>query len=251
MWPKRRAPEQVPEPADLLVDVDVPRPASSPLEALIAEVRASWQRALQRNLWSKAAVRELLRGAVLAGIGDVKQGRDLFEKATVIFDEDVQTRNRMFYVVGLVLGVLIVALVTAIVIAFAMRWPVFAERLAKPSTVISLFAFAGMGSLTSVLIRLSTIDLRKELRTKFVVMSGAARPLVAICFASVVYVILTYKIVAVQLSTASGGDIDYTFGVVSAAAFLCGFSERFATDLLDQIPFPRRSPPAGDANPSG
>src|SRR5262249_27612024 len=153
---------------------DVPGAASSSLCALIADVRATWQRALQRDLWSKEAVRELLRGAVLAGGVDVKEGRELFDKAVKIFEDDVQTKNRMFYVLGVFLGVVVVAVITTGVVAFARKWPDFAKDLTDPSTLIALFAYAGMGSLTSVLIRLSSIDLRQELRKKFVVLSGAA-----------------------------------------------------------------------------
>jgi hypothetical protein len=229
------------DPNDLLVDIEVPASPSSALAALVAEARAMWERVLQRELRSKAVVRELLRGAVGAGIGDPKQGRELLDRAQRVFDEDVQTKNRMFYVLGVVLGVLLVAMITAAVVWFAHRLGRLTPNLAEPGAVISLFAFAGMGSLTSVLIRLSTIDLRQELRQNFVLISGAARPLVAMCFTSVVYVIMKHQIVPVQFV----GDPNYATGAFSLAVFLCGFSERFATDLLDQVEVPRRSPAGG------
>ena len=226
--------------------VHMPTTATADQLALASEIRAMWQRVLQRQLWSRGAVRELLLGAADAGGKDVDKGRALLERAQEMFDDDVQTKNRMFYVIGVVLGVGVVALVTAGVVLFARAFESLTKYLADPSFVIALFAFAGMGSLTSVLIRLSTIDLKHELRQKFVVLSAAARPIVAMAFASIAYVVLKNGLISVRVGA---GGADAQDALIWTAAFLCGFSERFATDLLERVTFfARRSSDAPGAD---
>lgn len=107
------------------------------------------------------------------------------------------------------------------------------KNLTDSSTIASLFTFAAMGSVTSILTRLSSLDLREETSRKFVIYSAIARPFVAISFASVVYVILKYKIVAITLGGNTSKEVDDA--VLWIAAFLCGFSERFASDILERV----------------
>ena len=198
---------------------------------LVTDVRFLEARIIQRRLAAAPAVRPLLQGAVqVAAAGDPVRAREALVKAVDAFQTDVQTKNRLIYLVGTLLGTVILAFVTATVLALA-QLPVFGggDTLASPPTIIPLFVFAGLGSTASVLSRLETINLREEMRRQWVLVSAGTRPLLAVAYASVAYVILSRGLV-----TFSGFD---TNAVIWVAAFLCGFSERFGVDLLASLPF--------------
>ena len=206
------------------------------------------QRIVQRQLWSARSVREFLQGAVnVAVAGEPARAREALAKATDIFESDVQTKNRLFYLVGAFLGsVMLAALATGVLFLSKHTGWEGAKNLADEATVASLFMFAGMGSVASVLSRLETINLRKETRRQWVVVSAATRPLVAIAFASVAHVIITNKMV--QFGSFETAAVDWV------AAFLCGFSERFGVDLLGSLSFvgsKRSDSQAGDGNGEG
>jgi hypothetical protein len=203
---------------------------------LIADIRALEQKVIQRRLWSAPSVRELLQGAADATVhaDALDKAREAFDKAEKVFQDDVQTKNRMFYLIGALFGTVTAGVMTWAVLRLAKWWGV--TTLAATDTVITLFVFAGMGSAASVLTRLSTIDLKDELRKKWVVISAGTRPLLAIAFASVIYVILKGKIVAFQ----GFDDDEHLLPLIWVAAFLCGFSERFAVDILDRVPFTKQ-----------
>src|SRR5262245_39709653 len=112
---------------------------------LISEILALEERIIQRRLWSAASVRRLLQGAADAAVlgGDLTDARALFEKAEKAVQEDVQTKNRMFYLLGTSLGVAVMAGLTGIVLVSASYMA--SKNLAEPDTIISLFTFAGMG----------------------------------------------------------------------------------------------------------
>jgi hypothetical protein len=204
---------------------------------LLGEIRAMEERVIQRQLWSASSVRELLQSAADAAVAgnDPVKARTAFEKAVRMFENDVQTKNRLFYLVGAGLGIVTIAILTWVLLTTAKL--VGATSLAKPDTIMTLFSFAGLGSIASVLSRLSTIDLKDELRKKWVVVSAGTRPLLAIAYASVVYVILNNKLVSIQ----GFHDGEPLAALIWVAAFLCGFSERFAADLLDRMPFTQSS----------
>jgi len=211
---------------DSRLTIELPQNASAEHIVLTTRVRALDERLCQRRSWSEKEIRVLLTGAADAALrgGDVKKGQELLSEAQAVFDQDLQTVNRNWYLFALVLGVILVALVSAIVVYLANRQ---IGNLAPASTILALFTFAGMGSVTSVLTRLTSLDLKAELSRKFVIYLAIAKPLVAVSFASVVYVILANHIVSIgQWST------DSQQAVYWVAAFLCGFSERFASDIL-------------------
>jgi hypothetical protein len=205
---------------------------------LLGDIRAMEERIIQRRLWSARSIRELLQAAVDATVsgGDPEQARFAFDKAEKIFQDDVQTKNRMLYLLGTLLGGLAIAAIAWLVLEAAQRLGV--QNLAEPDKLISLFTFAGMGSAASVLARLSTIDLKNELRKVWVVVSAGTRPLLSIALASVVYVILENDLVTI---TGFQGPSDHKNALLWTAAFLCGFSERFAMDILDRLPFANSS----------
>jgi hypothetical protein len=217
------------------VPIKIP-PVAHPTAAqllILGDIRALEARVVQRRLWSSASVRELLQAAADAATtgNDPVKARQAFAEAETSFQNDVQTKNRMFYLLGVLLGLFALALIAAIVLWIARR--IGLTDLASPEMVVDLFAFAGLGSVASVLARLSAIDLKDELRKKWVVISAATRPILAIAFASVVYVVLNYGVV----SFSSFDTVERKKALIWIAAFLCGYSERFAVDLLDRLPF--------------
>jgi hypothetical protein len=208
------------------VSTELPQSPSADQIVLATQIRALEERLARRHSASEKEIRVLLRGAadVATKTGDVEKGKELLRQAQAAFDQSLQTVNRNWYLFALLMGVVGVALVGAgVTWLTSSRFP----GLASPDTILALFTFAGMGSVTSVLIRLTSLDLKAELSRKFVIYLAIAKPLVAVSFASIVYVILKNHIIT--FGQWSGESERAVFWV---AAFLCGFSERFASDIL-------------------
>jgi hypothetical protein len=187
---------------------------------------------------SRAEVKALLQNAVTAagymlatGDGFAVPGPrhtdaaiGLYRQAEDIFIRHLQSKNRLWYLVGVAMGILILVLC-----AFGVRQlPEGLITLVKPQLIPALIFFAGLGSVVSLLLRLSALDLVKEISRPILVISGLGRPFVASAFALVVYLVLDSHLVTLSLSTQD----ERTYLVIS---FLCGFSERFAQDLLDRV----------------
>lgn len=88
-----------------------------------------------------------------------------------------------------------------------------------------------LGSLTSIMLRLSKIDLQDEDRRIVIMFSAAIHPLMAGGFMAIIYVILQNQIISINL----GKGEDAAKAVEWLAAFLCGFSEKFAPGILDRV----------------
>jgi hypothetical protein len=196
---------------------------------LVADIVALDHRSLQtlgpRNRQREEVLR-LLYNAVISGVvdGDAGQGKLLFDRAESSYAYHLQTRNRLRYLLGMVVGI-----VGAALIGWVLLQMLPLRGLLRPELLILILAFAGMGSLTSVLTRLSSIDLHQESDQTIVVMSGAARPIVAIVFSVVVALLLASKILNISFGSATGDEADAVYVI---AAFLSGFSERFAEDII-------------------
>lgn len=191
----------------------------------------SEQRIIKTKSWSTKEIVVLLEGASDATlIGAIEIGSRLYEKAYSTYQEDAQVRNRNWYALSVVIGVLLVALICG-GIAYIVSLNI--ANLAKTDTIVSLFTFAALGRVTSIFTRLGVLDFRNETSKKYIIYSAIARPMVAISFASIV---LKYQIVPVQLGGNESGDATYW-----VAAFLCGFSERFASDVLNRISGEKKS----------
>src|SRR5262245_27683655 len=187
----------------------------------------------------RAEVKALLQNAVIVAgyvlfhqgvatgsteVRDTRAAIGLYAQAQAIFLRYLQSINRLWYVAGVVLGTFIL-----VIVAFGVRFlPATLAEAVAPGLLTTLIFFAGLGSLVSVLLRLSKIDLANEVLRLILVISGAGRPFVAGAFALVVYLLLSNKLIAVTLTSESVG----TYCVI---AFLCGFSERFAQDLLGRV----------------
>jgi hypothetical protein len=149
-----------------------------------------------------------------------------------------QTKNRIRYLAGAAAGIVLATLLGAGLFLVA-RSPSNAQFI-DSRLLLLILMFAGMGSITSVLTRISSIDLSEETSDFSVFISGFARPVVAIFFAIVVYLILTSKIVDIKFGNPPG---DQANGVYLVSSFLCGFSERFATDIIANLPTATSPPP--------
>lgn len=72
--------------------------------------------------------------------------------------------------------------------------------------------------------------------------SGTGRPLVASAFALVICIAMYNGLVAISIGTGNQSGTGEKFGVYLVAAFFCGFSERFAKDLLERAERTPREP---------
>jgi hypothetical protein len=187
----------------------------------------------QRRPWSRPEIEAILSTAEEALATGASAGpvRQIVAKANERFLQDVQSKNRLIYAAGMFLGALILGLISVVLVSFAEEGRF---NLASSNTLVSLFVFAGLGSVTSFLTRLPSLDLRAESSQRLVLLSAASRPVVAIGFASVIYLVLRYKLVNLQVASDDAAAQDALSWI---AAFLCGFSERFASDLLGRLPF--------------
>jgi hypothetical protein len=171
-----------------------------------------------------------------------------YRTAQKVYHGYVQKANRPLYAGGVLFGAVVLAVLPFLFYAIAKVLTNFVdERAAKvfaaadlPSMLI-LFGFAGLGSLASVLTRLDKIATSDMFTWHLVFLSGAGRPLVAATFATVIYALFKGHIISLGVishsSVVAGGPQWWCFVI----AFLCGYSERFAEDLLG------RSPLGGDS----
>lgn len=212
--------------------VDLPQNPSAEQINLMTEVIALEQRLRLIPTWSEDEILIILNGAAKAAIvtNDISVARSMYDKAHELFHADAQTRNRNHYVGAMMVGVIVVAALCGIVAYLATS---NFGNLAEPSTIISIFTFAAMGSVTSILTRLSSLDLREETSRKYVIYSAISKPLVAISFASIAYIALKNKIINIQVGNGSSPCGEQAMYWI--AAFLCGFSERFASDFIDSV----------------
>lgn len=157
------------------------------------------------------------------------QGRLLYKQAEDAFFRYFEARNRIRYLIGLGLGVIVCTLFSGMLYFIARS---LSQPFVKPGLLPLLCLFAGMGSLTSVLTRLDQIDLRFATSTQLIMISGAARPVIAICLALVVYLVLDLRLLDIKFGAPTEQNQNSIFLVSS---FLCGFSERFAQDLLTRV----------------
>jgi hypothetical protein len=225
------------ESADLLNDSDQPEgklkiemhgKMNSDQAELYADICALEKRLNIFGIKSKEECVLLLSISAESGLekSDTQAGRVIFEKAEALYQRERQGIDRFKYLKGVFFGLVILAVLTATVASIANTWK-DGTYLTSSRMIISLFVLSGVGSLTSILTRISEIDLKQEKNNYLIYISGGARPLVAASFASIIYIILKSKFV-----TIGGLNGNYAYYI---AAYLCGFSERFASDILEKV----------------
>jgi len=212
----------------------LPSGATADQKALAAEIMALDHRAHEQlgpdtPEWKE--VLGMLTNAANIGLmyGEVPQARLDYNQAEQAFFLHLQAKNRLKYLLGLMIGVVVCTLLSGLLYALARS---LAQPFVTPKLLPLLCLFAGMGSLTSVLTRLDSIDLKFETTDLLIMISGGARPIVAIFFALVVYLILDLKLIDVKFGTPTDENRNSIYLISS---FLCGFSERFAQDILSKV----------------
>ncbi len=154
--------------------------------------------------------------------------RALLDHAEAVYHQHIQAKNRLRYLGGMLAGIMAL-------LGFGF---LLSSLLNSPGAVIPLslvpliLLFAGMGSITSVLTRLSSIDLRDQASVWMIYISGMARPVTGLFFALVIYLVLALRIVDFHLGAGTEPTPPALFLI---AAFMSGFSERFAQDILTKL----------------
>lgn len=210
---------------------------------------------------ARAEVKALLQNAVITAghqlvdsqsssarceLGEVLPAIGLYRQAEEIFLRHLQARNRLRYLMGVALGILFL-----VAVSFAVQAGILPDGLdyaIPPRLLPTIIFFSGLGSIVSVLLRLSDLDVVKEISRSVLLISGTGRPLVASAFALVIYSAISSGLVAVSIGAgseigagASIGAGNQIGGAYLVVAFLCGFSERFAKDLLERVERTRES----------
>ena len=230
-----------------LVSFSVPSGVSAEEQELITNIVVLDHRslhALGRRSAARTEIRALLVNAVssagylLNGVGHptdsmrsgthtIKGAVGLYKHAEALFQQHLQGKNRLMYLAGVAIGIAVLVLVAVV----APRLPAGVSFAIDPGTIPALLLFSGLGSIVSVLTRLNSLDLVKEISRPILMISGAGRPFVAGAFALVIYMALSSGLISISIQQP---------GVSPAArylviAFLCGFSERFAQDILSRL----------------
>jgi hypothetical protein len=196
-------------------------------DIVILDHRAHHQLRPQTREWDEV-LKLLVNAVVCLHVRDARQGRLIFEEAERVYYHHNQTKNRVRYLTGALTGIAVAGALGAGSLLLSKSLEQFIAR----EFLILIFVFAGLGSLTSVLTRISSIDLKEETSNFSVFVSGFSRPLVAMFLAVVVYLIVNGQIVDIKLGNPNDPKAGYL--VIS---FLCGFSERFAEDIISRVPF--------------
>jgi hypothetical protein len=231
--PVQHIPGYSPEQEADVVSFQAPANSSPENEALVADVVALDHRSLRRlgvKSQERQEIKRLLWNATNVAFkgGWTKEGRLLYAKAEQAYYDSIQIRNRLRFLSGMVIGTTFAGALGAALTPFAPSLEPYV-----PSKLLALIlVFAGLGSITSVLGRLSSLDLRQETSDLMLVISGATKPLVAIVLALVVFLILDLKIVEIHVGNSDG---DKANGLYLISSFLCGFSERFASDIIARV----------------
>jgi hypothetical protein len=214
------------------LQVEPPSTLTPDQVVFLAEIQSLAKRVEKNRFPVRQEVLRLLENAANAGVvlGDLKKGEALLARAAAVHERALVGKNRLSYIVGTLCGIVVLAIFVVLGSAALAHYGV--TSMGPPQFVLALFAFAGLGSLTSVLMRLSTLDLREETSRMLLMLSGASKPLVAIAFATIVYITLKYKLVAVTLGTPEGLSPEADEAAYWIAAFLCGFAERLGSDVV-------------------
>jgi hypothetical protein len=170
--------------------------------------------------------------------GRPDEARQLYGRAEAVWRAHLEERNRLRYLAGVGIGIVPAAAVAFIAVLMLAR---LSPGTASAHTLVLVCLFAVFGSATSVLTRLSSIPLAKETSTLTLLVSGAARPVVAELFALTVHLAIVANHVAIRVGPDTTGVSD---SAAAAVAFAVGFSERLAKDIIVRISGDNAAPSA-------
>ena len=225
--------------ADGELQVDLPSLLTPEQIVFLAELRSLAKRAEKSRFSARQEVLLHLENAANAAVvlGDLDRGEAILQQAIAVHERALLARNRLNYLLGTALG--IVGLTVLVLAAVSLAQ--YGLALVVPGqTILALFAFAGIGSVVSILIRLSSLDLKEDAGRALLMVSGASKPVLALAFASIVYIVLKYKLIAVTIGSPEGLSQEADDAAYWIVAFICGFSERFGSDIVGRLGTPRR-----------
>ncbi|MQA39132.1 hypothetical protein [Rugamonas aquatica] len=208
---------------------EVKRPAANAaFEQLLGEVAALHCRIFRRSPRRRPELIALLQGAVYTAAHDVDKGRELYKQAEQRFQQSMQTTNQLAFIGGAFFGALIGMIAGYWMIGLTTSKLPLAGNLADGQTIASLCFYGLFGSLTSIWLRVSAMSLQQVDSLAFVIVSGMIQPFIALGFVAVIFVIIRYQVLGISIGTEGNKE-----AVLWVAAFLCGFSERFAPAILN------------------
>jgi hypothetical protein len=216
------------------LQLDLPSLLTPEQIVFLAELRSLAKRAEKGRSSARQQVLLLLENAANAAVvlGDLDRGEAILRQAAAVYERALVAKNRLSYLLGMLIGIAALTVVVLGTLGLAQ----YGLAIVIPGhTIVTLFAFAGLGSVTSVLMRLSRLELREESSRSLLMMSGASKPVVAIALASIVYIVLKYKLIAVTIGAPEGLSPEADEAAYWIAAFLCGFGERFGSDIVARL----------------
>lgn len=221
--------------------------STADLEILLGEVRALHCRVMRRSPRRRPELVAMLQSTVNAASFDVVKARSLYSNALMRFEQVTQAANQIAFMLGAVAGAALGMWGAYGLIGLSTLNIPWVSGLTDASTIAALCFFGLLGSLTSIFLRLWKLDLRHDDSFVLIALSGIVQPFIALGFVAVVFVVIHGRMLGVQITSSDPS------AVLWVAAFLCGFSERFAPAILDSAarlytsPTPRsrndRNPP--------
>jgi len=205
---------------------------------LQAEAQGMLLRMGKRTSRYAQEARHLINAASQLAAVDAIVARAMFDAARSDYGRRIGSENQLYFLLGAFIGSFILLSMTVAIIMSARHTDSLVGaslvNLAPPAAVTTLVFYATVGSLVSIMLRLSKLDLSNEERRLSVMVSAAIHPLIATGFMSIIYVIIHFKVIGLQAgSSEPTGDPQLAFEWI--AAFLSGFSEKFAPSILSRV----------------
>lgn len=154
------------------------------------------------------------------------------ERAREVYERSAQRRAQTTYFFGMVLGIPGLALLSAVIYLSGMSLNL---TLMERVLAITTFLVGGLGAIVSVMQRMTSGNLTLRHRAGRLTLSlvGAFRPLVGGIFGVTLYVLLAAGMLPIKAPEKTLPIVTDPFiYFVGALAFIAGFSERFAQDML-------------------
>jgi hypothetical protein len=217
---------------DLIRNVPLPAPLDNTQTAMVAEISLLDNRTcfiLGPGSPERWEIKRLLINACFSDVA--ARSRYFLERAAQVFHDYQESHHRRIYLIGVVFGITGPLLLSEFLGFVRMRLgPVeISTGLGMdPSTLITLIVFAGLGTFCSVATRLSDMALAEQTDRRLLLISGAFRPITAQIFALALYKLVQLGLITISVKDGRQADLN------AVIAFLSGFSERFAGELISR-----------------
>lgn len=206
--------------------------------SLLAKARALQECVIRQSAWDRREVAEFIRGAVNCVLfsTDFTIAQQLLDRAEATYLQGMQAKNRVAYVLYAAIGGFATFGLSLslwwILQLQVQHWPISMQlKLPNFDTTFKILGLATLGNLASTSMRMAGIDLKLERNKSSIFLLAITKGVLAISFSIIIFIILSHGIVSIGSAPSNHDN-----SVLLAAAFLCGFSERFASDILEKIP---------------